>query len=303
MVFQILIFLYHWIVGCLTALLPIGILPRKNVKSKIVLITGGGNGLGRSLAISFGKLGSKVVLWDIDKKGLQETIDTLKKDGVECWDYVVDVTNKNQIYETADKVKESIGSVDILINNAGIANAKLFLNTPDEDLQKIVNINLMSHFYTCKAFVPDMVARNSGHIVTMASLAGKVPSSGIVDYSCTKFAAVGFSSALADELRVMSNGRVKVTTICPYFIKTNLTSNFDIPSSFLLPVLECDEATKIMMDGILTEQSQLLIPKFSYTFSILYNLLPTNAFNALTQNKALKEKIIEQIKENEKKRD
>ncbi|CEF69440.1 Epidermal retinol dehydrogenase 2 [Strongyloides ratti] len=300
---KLLTFFYNLIVGCFIALLPIGFLPRKDVKSKIVLITGGGNGLGRNLAISFGKLGSKIVLWDVDKKGLEETMNILKEDNVECWNYVVDVTNKDQIYEVANKVKKTIGTVDILINNAGIANGKLFINTSDNDLQKIININLMAHFYTCKAFLPDMITKNSGHIVNMASLAGKVPSTGIVDYSCSKFAVVGFSSALEEELNIISNGKIKVTTICPYFIKTNLTAELDVPSTFLLPVIEPEEATEIMMEGILTEQSQILLPKFSYIFALLYNILPTRAFYALKDTQDLKNRIMEQVEKREKKED
>uniref|UniRef100_A0A0N4Z8P4 Short-chain dehydrogenase/reductase 3 n=1 Tax=Parastrongyloides trichosuri TaxID=131310 RepID=A0A0N4Z8P4_PARTI len=300
---QLFNFFYYLILGCITALLPRGFLPRKDVKGKLVLITGGGNGLGKYLAIAFGKLGSKLVLWDIDKKSLDQTVEELKKSGVECWGYVVDVTNKNSIYETADKVKETIGAIDILINNAGIANAKPFLRTPDDALERIMNINIMAHFYTCKAFVPAMVEKKSGHIVTMASMAGKTPSLGIVDYSTSKFAAVGFGSALGEELKVISDGTVKVTTICPYFIKTNLTANIDLPSSTLLPVLEIEEAVEIMMEGILTEQTQLILPKFGYTYSVLYNLLPTKAFYSLTETKLIKDKLLEELCKVDKKID
>uniref|UniRef100_A0A0N5C5C5 Short-chain dehydrogenase/reductase 3 n=1 Tax=Strongyloides papillosus TaxID=174720 RepID=A0A0N5C5C5_STREA len=302
-VIQILVFFYNFVIGCITALLPRGFLPRKDVKGKVVLITGGGNGLGRQFAYSFGNLGSKVVLWDVDRKGLDETIAELKKNNVECWSYVVDVTNRNQIYETAEKVIKTSGSVDILINNAGIANAKPFLKTPDEALQRIMNINVMAHFYTCKAFIPHMLAKGSGHVVTMASMAGKLPSLGIVDYSCSKFAAVGFSSALADEIRVVSNDKIKFTTICPYFIRTNLTAQIDLPSSQLLPVLDPEEAVEIMMDGILTEQQQLLLPKFSYTLSFLYNILPTRAFQCLSETKNLNDKLIQELNRIDKKDD
>uniref|UniRef100_A0A0N5A6P0 Short-chain dehydrogenase/reductase 3 n=1 Tax=Parastrongyloides trichosuri TaxID=131310 RepID=A0A0N5A6P0_PARTI len=291
--FQILNFFYQLIIGCIKAILPYGILPRKDVKGKVILITGGGNGLGKNLAIAFGKLGSKVVLWDIDKKNLDLTIKQLKTLDVECHSFIVDVTNKDLIYETAKKVKETIGPVDILINNAGIANGKPFLQTTDEALKRIMDINIFSHFYTCKAFIPDMLERKTGHIVTMASLSGKVPALGIVDYSTTKFAAVGFSSALEEELKVLSNDKIKVTTICPYFIRTDIIANFDIQSIPMLPVLEPEEAVEIMMEGILTDQSQILLPKFCYILSLMYSLLPTKAFYTIVETKSLKDKFCE----------
>lgn len=121
--------------------------------------------------------------------------DQLDVSSVFC--YKINLCERNSIYETAKRVKEDIGSVDILINNAGVVSGKNFLDIPDEKIELTLKVNTLAHFWTVKAFLPDMVKKNSGHIVTVASVAGNLAGCAMSDYHASKFANVGFDLALS----------------------------------------------------------------------------------------------------------
>lgn len=125
----------------------------KDVSKDIVLITGGASGLGRLMAIKFAKLGSRVVIWDLNMAGLEETAKMIeelrsKKDNVgHCHYYQVDISNRFNVYAAAERVKQEIGTVTILVNNAGIVTGKRFLECEDEKIIKTFDVNILAHFW------------------------------------------------------------------------------------------------------------------------------------------------------------
>ncbi|XP_066089173.1 estradiol 17-beta-dehydrogenase 11-like [Saccopteryx bilineata] len=145
---------------------------RKSVAGEIVLITGAGHGLGRLTAYEFAKLKSKLVLWDINKHGIEETAAECRKLGANAHAFVVDCSNREDIYNSAEKVKAEIGDVSILINNAGVVYTSDLFATQDPQIEKTFEVNVLAHFWTTKAFLPAMMKNNHGHIVTVASAAG-----------------------------------------------------------------------------------------------------------------------------------
>jgi all-trans-retinol dehydrogenase (NAD+) len=163
----------------------------KSVENNVILITGAGSGVGKALALGFAKRGAVVVIWDINKSGLEDTVQLVKAINGTIFSYLVDITDKNLVYETASKVREEVGIVNILINNAGIVSGKDFLQIPDKNIIQTFNVNVISHFWLIKAFLPDMIERNSGHLVSIASIAGVVGVSGLTDYCASKFATMG----------------------------------------------------------------------------------------------------------------
>lgn len=106
--------------------------------------------------------------------------------------FACDITNPKAVYSTAEQIKATLGAPTILINNAGILEAHTILNTSDEFLRKIFDVNVLSNWYTVKAFLPDMVRQNKGHIVTVASMASFVGLASMGDYSATKAAILSF---------------------------------------------------------------------------------------------------------------
>ncbi|VDM43272.1 unnamed protein product [Toxocara canis] len=219
---------------------------------KRVLITGAGNGLGRQLALCFAKKGSKLILWDIDEDALKKTASECKQFGCEeivlvyqdqsskysdkiCNQYWsnlevktarVDLALREQIYVAAEKVNYEYGGIDILVSNAGLLNGGYFMELDDEKLDRIVDVNYKAHFWIVKSFFGGMLERNSGHIVSICSMASFAAAPRLVDYASTKHALLGFMEGLQNEVKDLGKNGIKITTVCPYWINTNLIQHF-----------------------------------------------------------------------------
>jgi len=229
----------------------------KSIKDDIVLVTGAGSGIGRLMAIKFAAQGAKIVCWDINKEGIDETVKTIKGNGGTAYAYVCNVADRNTVYSVADQVRKDVGKVSIVINNARIVTGKKFLEIPDEGIERTFQVNAMAHFWILKAFLPDMMASNHGHIVSIASLAGQVGCNRLTDYCASKFAAVGFAEALALELYQDGYNGIHSTIVCPYFIDTGMFKGAS-PGAFswLQPEHVADEVLK----ATLLNKDLLFIP-------------------------------------------
>jgi len=126
----------------------------KDIAGQIVLITGGGSGIGRLMCLKFAKLGAHVVTWDINCKGNEETVEMVAKQGCKATGYTVDMSSKQEIYEAAKKTKAEVGTVSILVNNAGIVSGSALLDTPDGRIVKTFEVNVLAHFWTIKHLLP-----------------------------------------------------------------------------------------------------------------------------------------------------
>ncbi len=133
----------------------------------------------------------------------------------------MDVGNREQISEVAQKCQEHYGSVDILINNAGIVQGKFITDMNEVLASKTMIVNAESNIWTAREFLPSMIKKNSGHVVTISSVAGMTGCAGMTDYCASKFAAFGFSESLRIEMKIIGKN-VKCTTICPFFINTGM---------------------------------------------------------------------------------
>ncbi|KFV80542.1 Epidermal retinol dehydrogenase 2, partial [Struthio camelus australis] len=196
---------------------------KKSVEGEIVLITGAGSGIGRLLSIKFARLGATLVLWDINQEGLKETSRLAKENGaVRVQSYICDCSKRQEVHRAADQVKKEVGDVSILINNAGIVTGKRFIDCPDSLVEKTMEVNIMAHFWTYKAFLPAMMASNHGHLVSIASSAGLIGVNRLADYCASKFAAIGFAESISSEMRDLGKTGIKTTIVCPYFINTGM---------------------------------------------------------------------------------
>ncbi|CAD5221511.1 unnamed protein product [Bursaphelenchus okinawaensis] len=273
--------IWRTIYGMYKAVAPYEWMPKKDVKDQVVLITGSGSGLGREMAIKFAQRGAKLILWDLNETLNNETKRLVDLVGIhEATCYTVNLADRQLVYTVADKVKEDFEGVDILINNAGIVTGRKFLECPDELVDKTMAVNTHALFHTAKAFVPGMIARNRGHVAVVASMAGKVGVAGMVDYCASKFGAVGFAEALRAELRTKSEN-LNVTLVCPYYINTGMFDGVKTSSPLLLPFLETEYAADKIVNAILTNQVVLQMPRFCYVSTLLKEILPTEASEAI----------------------
>uniref|UniRef100_A0A670K733 Estradiol 17-beta-dehydrogenase 11 n=1 Tax=Podarcis muralis TaxID=64176 RepID=A0A670K733_PODMU len=257
------IIIYSYLEACVKLVIPA---KRKSVSGEIVLITGAGHGIGRLTAYEFAKRQSKLVLWDLNKHGVEETAE-------EC-------RNLGEIYSAAEKVKRDIGDVSILVNNAGVIATADLLSTQDKQIQKTFEVNVLAHYWTTKAFLPAMMKKNHGHIVTVASAGGHLTVPFLVSYCSSKFAAVGFHKSLTQELSALGKDGIKTTCLCPVFINTGFVKN---PRSRLSPILEPDIVAKKLINGILCNQNMIFIPSFVKFRLLLERILPERALVALNK--------------------
>ena len=173
-----------------------------------VLITGGASGIGRLMALECAARGARVSVWDIHAENLEKVIAELAARGREKpRGFLCDVSRRERVYEVAVETRTAAGPVDVLINNAGLVSGKAILDIPDEKIEATFAVNTLSLFWLAKAFLPGMIERNRGHVVTIASASGLIGVAKLSDYAASKWAAVGFDESLRAELRQSAPGR------------------------------------------------------------------------------------------------
>jgi all-trans-retinol dehydrogenase (NAD+) len=185
---------------------------------------------------------------------------------------VCDVSDRAVVARQAKALVKKLGPVDILINNAGIVSGKKLLEIQEEKIVQTINVNVLSLFWTTRAFLPSMLERNSGHIVTIASAAGLIGVKGLSDYCAGKFAAVGFDESLRMELRKVKSS-VVTTVVCPYFIDTGMFKGVKTRFPLLLPILSGGAAAKRIVKAVLKNKRRLIMPRFVYA-TLLVRMLP-----------------------------
>jgi all-trans-retinol dehydrogenase (NAD+) len=142
-----------------------------------------------------------------------------------------------------------------------------------------MNVNILAHFWTGKAFLPSMLERNSGHIVTIASAAGILGVRGLADYSASKFAAFGFNESLRMELRRLKSS-VRTTIVCPFFIDTGMFAGVTTRFPFIFPILEPEYVARRIVKGVLKNRNRLIMPAAVYSV-FLGRLFPARVLDSM----------------------
>jgi NAD(P)-dependent dehydrogenase (short-subunit alcohol dehydrogenase family) len=195
----------------------------ERMDGKLVLVTGAGSGIGRETALLCARRGASLAICDVDEAGLEETEREAQRLGCDVLSQRVDVGERSQMQAFAAAVHERAAAVDLLVNNAGVGLGAGFLETPLEDWDWILPINVMGVVHGCHMFVPAMIERGrGGHVVNLSSAAGFFANPALAAYTATKFAVLGLSEALRTELRPAGIG---VTAVCPGLINTPITRN------------------------------------------------------------------------------
>ena len=187
------------------------------------MVTGAGSGLGRAISMEFASLGWNICVSDINMERADETVAMIKKSGGNAMAYHCDVTKPDKIDAMADLLVQQWGGVDIVVNNAGVAAAGFMEKIPLETWDWIIDINLKSVIYGCRAFIPILEKQGGGHIVNVASNAGIASLPEMSCYNVTKAAVISLSETLRAELKPKNIG---VSVIAPTFFKTNLMDQF-----------------------------------------------------------------------------
>ncbi|XP_074596937.1 epidermal retinol dehydrogenase 2-like [Brevipalpus obovatus] len=264
---------YHWFKSIALFFIPRH-LRLKDVSSETVLITGAGSGIGRLLAIKLASMVDNLVLWDIDEPRLQETGKEVQKAGGKCKLYTCDLSRKESVHETVAKVKNDVGPITMIINNAGIVVGKPILELSDDNIRRTFEVNTLSHFWIIRSFLPDMMKKNHGHIVSLASVASFVGSGKLTDYSASKAAAYSLQESLYLELGAAGYDGIKFTSVCPYLIGTGM---FHGASDKVIPMLTPEYVTDQIIEAIRTDQYILVLPRLFYFILALKSMIPIGA--------------------------
>lgn len=248
-------------------------------KNKTVLITGGASGIGKlmgSLAIERGA--RSLIIWDINKKTLDETVGEFLLMQKNVRGFLVDVSNVEHIKSAAQQVKNDIGTVDILINNAGIVVGKYFDEHSHADIERTMMINASALMHVALEFLPRMIEQKNGHIVNIASAAGLVGNPKMSVYAASKWAVIGWSDSLRLEMEKLKTN-VKVTYATPYYISTGM---FDgVKTSVFIPINKPDTAAQKIIRAIEKDKLFVRMPSIVYILPFVKGILPTRAFDLI----------------------
>ncbi|XP_028925724.1 retinol dehydrogenase 10 [Ornithorhynchus anatinus] len=283
----------------------------KSVAGEVCLITGAGGGLGRLFALEFARRRALLVLWDINSRSNEETAGLVRQvyrdldprargrrgapprpdgeeeeeeeglppGGLQVYTYTCDVGKRESVYSTAERVRQEVGEVSVLVNNAGVVSGHHLLECPDELIERTMMVNCHAHFWTTKAFLPSMLNTNHGHIVTVASSLGLFSTAGVEDYCASKFGVVGFHESLSHELKAAEKDGVKTTLVCPYLVDTGMFRGCRIRKEIepFLPPLKPDYCVQQAMRAILTDQPMICTPRLMYIVTFMKSILPFEA--------------------------
>jgi NAD(P)-dependent dehydrogenase (short-subunit alcohol dehydrogenase family) len=210
----------------------------KQLHDKLALVTGAGSGIGQATALALADAGARVIVTDLQEQSAKATADQILARGQWAESRQLDVADLPGMKMLTSDVEHSLGSPEILVNNAGIAVAGLFLDVSMENFNKLMNINLMGVVNGCHAFLPGMVrSGRKAHVVNIASMAGYTSARRMTAYCTSKFAVLGFSECLRAE---MAPHGIGVSAICPGLIKTNIVN----AGIFEAPDLDVEEKRK-----------------------------------------------------------
>ena len=191
--------------------------------NKTAIITGASRGIGRDIAKSLAKLGINVIAnYNKSEKQAKELQEELKKENINIDIFKADVSKREEAKEMIKFVQKKYNKIDILINNAGISEYKLFTEETDEDWQRVINTNLYSAFVMCQEVVPSMIKQKNGVIINISSIWGMVGASLEVIYSISKAGLDGLTKSLAKELAPCN---IRVNSISPGIINTHMNQN------------------------------------------------------------------------------
>jgi NAD(P)-dependent dehydrogenase (short-subunit alcohol dehydrogenase family) len=225
---------------------------RRSLNGKVVAITGGARGIGKATAEALVRRGCRVAIGDVDRALAEETATGLGGGSIALR---LDVTDRESFEEFLDEAERQLGPLDVAINNAGIMPVTPFVEESEDSFRRQIEINLIGVIHGTQLAMRRMIPRNSGHIVNIASLAGKVSTPGIATYTATKHAVVGLSEAVRAELH---DRDIEVSCVMPTVVNTELTAG--VGQKRVKPVEATDVAAAIV-DALEAPRFDVYVPK------------------------------------------
>jgi 3-oxoacyl-[acyl-carrier protein] reductase len=219
----------------------------QSINGKTAIVTGAGRGIGRATAIALAKEGVNVGLVGLTLLNLEKVAEELQGFNVKVSIATADVSDLDSITNAVEKVKGELGSIDILINNAGTAKFGGFLDLSPEEWENIIKVNLMGVYNTTRAVLPEMIERKAGDIVNISSSAGQKGAPVTSAYSASKFAVLGLTESLALEVR---KHNIRVVGLTPSTVVTDLATETNLISGNPENVMHPEDLADLIVSGL-----------------------------------------------------
>ncbi len=253
----------------------------KHLSGKVAVVTGAAMGMGKCISELLLKEGCKVALIDINRDILKKTQSELSSSGF-CESYVCNISEPAEVSSLAMKIEKSMGTVSVLVNNAGIVVAKGLLEMDEIQIKKILDVNLASMFWTTKAFLPGMISHDEGHVVNIASAGGILALPNLAAYCASKFGVIGFTDSLRQEMK-KNKHQIGFTYVCPNTVGTGMFEGSKMATG--TRELNPREVSKKIIKSIKKNQAALAIPSIPIKFLTPLSklILPINVMDFLNR--------------------
>ncbi|KEZ48906.1 MULTISPECIES: 3-ketoacyl-ACP reductase [Metabacillus] len=218
-----------------------------SIKGKAALITGAGRGIGRSTAIALAKEGVNLGLLGLNPDNLEKVKTELQEYDIKVSIASGDVADLESVTQAVEHIKSELGSIDILINNAGIAQFGGFLELSPEEWEKIIRVNVMGVYNVTRAVLPEMIERKTGDIVNISSSAGQKGAPVTSAYSASKFAVLGLTESLMLEVR---KHNIRVTALTPSTVATDLAYDANLINGDPERVMHPEDLAELLVSGL-----------------------------------------------------
>ena len=247
----------------------------RSLAGRVVVITGGARGIGRATAAALIARGARVAIGDIDGPLAQQAAAEL---GSGTIGVPLDVTDRKSFAVFLDQVEDRLGPLDVVINNAGIMPVGPFVEETDATAKRMVDINLHGVIFGSKLALERFIPRHRGHLVNIASIAGKAGAPGVATYSATKFAVVGLSEAIRQEVAGIG---IDVTVVMPVGVNTELYSGLQQLRGVKTP--EPEDVAEAIVEALQTGRYEVYVPKRMNATMRLISVLPLRARDAVAR--------------------
>jgi len=249
---------------------------RGPLQGRVALVTGGARGIGRGIAVELLRAGAVVIIGDLAEDEMRETCQELASRGSIDW-VKLDVSDHASMHAGVEEIRSKHGSVDVLVNNAGVAKPGLFAEEAPRGISKAIAVDLAGAICLTRIVLPDMIAKEWGRVVNISSMMAFTGSPGFAVYSAAKSGILGFSEAIERELRTYP--QIRVTAVLPPSVRTHAfeAAQTDAPGLMrwkLIPPISVAQVARRTVHGLIAGRKRVYCSAESYMVSLTERLLP-----------------------------